>query len=248
MKKTNIILIIAIFVLSISLSCSSIKYVKTGNEYPPLSDEQQVEVKILVDKSQYDEIGIVDVGALSLEKRIQKAKEFARAKGGDTVVPAGYCDEKLNQRIKSGYVIQTFYILKKKENLSKIEKDEIKDNEIEESIKENNEIANNDIKTDIPYGTLLNDYLSLSGQIISAEMLPLRFYKVPPTLLEYGLIDYKLCLMKYGLEKKPVLVFIPKDKIEFVKQNAKKKSTITINFTPLGIYKDKYPVLKMENK
>jgi hypothetical protein len=50
--------------------------------------------------------------------------------------------------------------------------------------------------------------------------------------------------MKFD-EENSALVFIPMDKINTIKASIEGKKSLSIDYTPLGVYKEKYPVLKM---
>ena len=233
------IFIVLVHIAFTFISCTSIEFVKTGEEYPALNETDEVQVLLTVDKNQYDEIGIADIGGVSLPVRIEKAKQIARSKGGNVIVPVTMCTEEAQKRMRSGYIIQSFYILKTKTAaITPKETDEL--TQIappleEEFIPE---------KQSATFTQLLQHYPSLQGQSFTNTMVPLRFYKIPPSLLVYGLSEHKLCLMQFDNDN-TVLVFIPKQKITVVKNSINKKSTITFDFTPLGVYKEKYPVLKM---
>lgn len=69
-------------------SCASpVDYVKTGEEYTPLSKDAEVKV-FLVKKPEraYDEIGIIEVHGQSLEYTLETAKEKAREVGGNALI------------------------------------------------------------------------------------------------------------------------------------------------------------------
>ncbi|MDH7552388.1 MAG: hypothetical protein QHH74_01895 [Spirochaetota bacterium] len=233
---TCIVLVHIVFIL---ISCTSVEFVKTGEEYPALNETDEVQVLLTIDKNQYDEIGIADIGGVSLPVRIEKAKQIARSKGGNVIVPVTMCTEEAQKRMRSGYIIQSFYILKTKTEAiapkEAIESKQITPPVEEEFIPE---------KQAATFQQLLQHYPSLQGQPFTNTMVPLRFYKIPPSLLVYGLSDYKLCLMQFDTDN-TVLVFIPKEKITVIKNSIDTRSTIAIDFTPLGVYKGKYPVLKM---
>jgi len=228
-----------IFIVSLIISCTSVEFVKTGEEYPALNESDEVKVLLTADKNQYDEIGIADIGGVSLPVRIEKAKQIARSKGGDVIVPVTMCTEEAQKRMRSGYIIQSFYILKTKA-VAAIPKETAQSKQItipveEEFIPE---------KQAATFTQLLQQYPALQGQSFTNNMVPLRFYKIPPSLLAYGLSEYKLCLMQFDSDNS-VLVFIPQAKITSIKKSIDNKDSIPVDFTPLGVYKGKYPVLKM---
>ena len=231
----------AIFTLTalLMISCTSVEFVKTGEEYPALNESDEVQVLLTIDKNQYDEIGIADIGGVSLPVRIEKAKQIARSKGGNVVVPVTMCTEEAQKRMRSGYIIQSFYILKTKA-VAAIPKETAQSKQITIPVEE--EFMPE--KQAATFTQLLQQYPALQGQPFTNSMVPLRFYKIPPSLLVYGLSEYKLCLMQFDADN-TVLVFIPQEKITIIKKSIDNRNTIPVDFTPLGVYKGKYPVLKM---
>lgn len=226
-------------IVLMSMACTSVEFVKTGEEYPALTETAEVKVLLTVEKNQFDEIGIADIGGVSLPVRIEKAKQIARSKGGDVIVPVTMCTEEAQKRMRSGYIIQSFYILKTK-TAAVAPKETVESKEIAPPLEE--EFMPE--KQAATFTQLLQQYPALQGQSFTNTMLPLRFYKIPPSLLVYGLPEYKLCLMQFDIDN-TVLVFIPKEKIIVIKTSIDKRNSIPVDFTPLGVYKGKYPVLKM---
>lgn len=230
------LLILTVFFM---ISCTSVEFVNTGQEYPALNESDVVTVLLIIDKNQYDEIGIADIGGVSLPVRIEKAKQIARSKGGDVIVPVTMCTEEAQKRMRSGYIIQSFYILKTK-SATTTPKETIESKQIIPPVEE--EFMPE--KQTATFAQLLQQYPALQGQSFTNNMVPLRFYKIPPSLLVYGLSQYKLCLMQFDTDN-TVLVFIPQAKITVIKKSIDTRDTIPVDFTPLGVYKGKYPVLKM---
>jgi len=232
-------LFLGIVLFILPLSCTSIEFVKTGNEYTPLPPNSDVQVLLTVDKNQFDEIGIADIGGVSLPVRIEKAKEIARSKGGDVIVPATMCNEESKKRMRSGYIIQSFYILKTRSTA-------IIQKPVEET-KSFTQMVEKELlpeKQSATFQQLLREYPQLHGEVFTNTMQPSGFYKIPPSLLVYGLSQHKLCLMKFD-EENSALVFIPRDKINTIKASIEGKKSLSIDYTPLGVYKEKYPVLRM---
>src|SRR6056297_812258 len=90
------------------VSCSSTsKVVVTGEKYEPLSPDEEVSL-VLVDKmNNYNEIGIVEIGGMTLDQRVNKAREVARTYGGDTIMPYGIYDEETRKKATAGYQVQS---------------------------------------------------------------------------------------------------------------------------------------------
>ncbi len=221
------------------MTCTSVEFVKTGEEYPALAENTDVQVLLTVDKNEFDEIGIADIGGVSLPIRIEKAKQIARSKGGNVIVPVTMCTEEAQKRMRSGYIIQSFYILKTK-TATITPKGATESKQVPATVEEEFILE----KQSATFAQLLQQYPLLQGQSFTNNMKPLRFYKIPPSLLVYGLSEYKLCLMQFDTDN-TVLVFVPKEKISVVKKSIDDRKNISVDFTPLGVYNGKYPVLKM---
>jgi hypothetical protein len=119
MRKIYTILIIC-FSSAILFSCMSTKYIKTGEELSPLSWNDEI---IIYDTSKpekhYQKIGLLRISGGDKQGRIEKAKLFARKKGGDAIIVRDegiITDPETGDTIKetteSSHKIQEFVIIK----------------------------------------------------------------------------------------------------------------------------------------
>ena len=69
-------------------ACSSVEYRQTGKIYSPLPDD--IQVKLLLEslpEQKYEKIGIISFAGGSYDDQVEEAKEIARQKGGDGIIP-----------------------------------------------------------------------------------------------------------------------------------------------------------------
>lgn len=236
------------------VSCSSTsKVVVTGEKYDPLPPGEEVRL-VLVDKmNNYNEIGIVEIAGMTLEQRVKKAREVARTYGGDTIMPYGIYDEETRKKATAGYQAQSFYILKTKigeeEKETAAGADDSTDMELEED--EMDKVPGGDVSVSIAslpratYKQLLEQYPAMQGKEYYASLYPVKFYKVPSSLKVYDIKNHKLLLMQTVSAKYKLLVFVPEDKIDTVKKSIKSKDKIDFAYSPIGVYKQRFPVLKL---
>ena len=235
------------------VSCSSTsKVVVTGEKYEPLSPGDEVDLVLMDSKTGYKEIGIVEISGMTLDQRVEKAKELARTYGGDTIMPYGIVDEKTKKRASAGYQVQSFFILKKK--VAEEQKDVAEEGKEADMDLQEDELAGVPGKeaavsiASLPratYKQLLEEYPSMQGKEYFASLYPVKFYKVPSSLKVYDIKNHKLLLMQTDSEKYRLLVFVPEEKIEVIKKNKEAGNKVNFAYSPLGVYKQRYPVLKL---
>ncbi len=245
--------IVTIFILVGAVSCSSTsKVVVTGEKYDPLSPGENVELVLIDDMAGYHEIGIVDIGGMTLDQRVEKAKELARTHGGDTIMPYGVVDEETRKKASAGYQVQSFFILKQKTDKEQ-KKVAGEEKEVDLDLQENElaDVPGKEIAISIAnlpratYKQLLKDYPAMQGKEYFAALYPVKFYKIPSSLKVYDLDNHKLLLMQTSSEKYRLLVFVPEEKIDVIKKSKEKGGKVNFAYSPLGVYKQRYPVLKL---
>jgi len=249
MKK----IIISVILMGV-VSCSSTsKVVITGQKYDPLPPGEEVSLVLMGNLSDYNEIGIVEISGMTLEQRIDKAREVARTYGGDTIMPYGIYNKETEKKAIAGYQVQSFYIFKtaiEKEDKDLAKKpDDPADMELEED--EMGKVPGEDAPISIAslpratYRQLLEQYPAMQGKEYFASLYPVKFYKVPSSLEVYDIGNHKLLLMQTGSAKYKLLVFVPENKIDDIKKGIKDKDKINFAYSPIGVYKQRFPVLKL---
>ena len=244
--RVNFIILLLFFLYS----CVSATFVLTGNKYSPLSENDEVKVVSWGDKGKYEVIGLVDIGESTLESRVEKAKEIARENGADAIMPKG--KDELNDD-SSGFLLQSFVILRTKEEdiVNNQEFAEEEDSDEEEAEVEEEELPKEEEKSpqysNLPRATfklLLNDLETLGGENFRGSLYPNRFVKVPLELKSYIEKDNKLLILKTQSGKRTLFLVVPKEEQKKLKEMISKKRKLNFAYTPIAVYKSKYPVLK----
>ncbi len=248
--------ILIILLLMIFFSCETqSRFVLTGVKHPPLAENVEVKVVAWGDPGNYEAIGIVDIGQYNLEDRIIEAKRIARLHGGDVIMPKGLRNkEAIKDTASEGYLIQSFLILKTKEEMpevamvkdvGKIEKeDDIQDDMEKSSSISHKNYANLPRAT---YKLLVNDYKSLKGELFKGSLYPKQYFRTPRRLRSHAGSDKKLLLVNTKSGKYKIFLFVPKSMTDRVQGIIKKRGRFNFVYTPVDVYvtgKGRYPVLE----
>lgn len=231
------------------------RFVLTGVKQSPLAENAEVKVVAWGDPGNYEAIGIADVGQYNLEERIQVAKRIARLHGGDVIMPKGLRDvESIKEDSSEGYLIQSFLILKTKEEMpevamvkdvGKIEKKEAVKDDLEKAPEESPKKY-----TNLPRATfklLINDYRSLKGELFIGSLYPKRYFKMPRRLRAYAAGGKKLVLVSTRSGKYKIFLFVPESMTEKLQGIIKSQGKLNFVYTPVDVYvtaREKYPVLE----
>jgi hypothetical protein len=266
MRKNIIILL---FLCANILSCISTSYYKTGNELPPLTSDEEVTIFTSSKPvKKYEIIGLLRIRGSREDKRIEKAKELAKAKGGNGIIAReiGIVTEPGTEKViekigTSTYETQEFIVIKLegerfvvKNEKSGERLEEAKDNisEIQSELKTSgsSNIPALDYKT-IPratYKQLITNYKSLNGKLFRGTLYPKKIYKIPSSFkLEPGTGDRLVLLTtKRGTGK--LYLIINKNNIPAVRNKISSGDLLDFVYTPVQTYTaktGKHPVLKL---
>jgi len=115
MKNRVIIGLVALFLFSYLAACTMGSFTKTGNSYPALSEDAQVDVVMRSKPDyKYEVLGIAEVKGGSLDMQLDKARAIARENGGDVVIMA---ETGSNYQITNGqlnsYDVRTFEVARR---------------------------------------------------------------------------------------------------------------------------------------
>ncbi len=258
------IIIIFLFISMIILSCTSTSYYKTGNELPPLVENEEVIIfSSSKPEQKYDIIGLVRIRGGKENKRIEEAKEYAKKKGGNGLIvrETGIITEPGTEDViekigVSTFETQEFLIIKLEEGTSiaksdKLEeaKDNISENQTEINTGSANKISSIDYAA-IPratYKQLITNYKALNGKLFRGSLYPKKIYKIPTSLkLSPGEGDRLVVLTtKSGANK--LYLLINKSSIPNLKNKINSKKILDFVYTPVQIYTSKagkHPVIK----
>jgi hypothetical protein len=249
-------IILSILLLTIFFSCETqSRFVLTGVKQPPLAENAEVKVVAWGDPGNYEAIGIADVGQYNLEERINEAKRIARLHGGDVIMPKGLRDkESIKDTESEGYLIQSFLILKKKEEMPEVavvkdvgkieKKDDIHDDMEESSNVPQKNYANLPRAT---YKLLLNDYKSLKGELFQGSLYPKRYFRTPRILRSHAGANKRLLMVSTKSGKYKIFLFVPESMTDRFQGIIKNRGRFNFVYTPLDVYvtgKGRYPVLE----
>lgn len=235
MKRFFMTLLISIIAFC---GCSSTKFVMTGKKYPPLSEKEEVKLVIWDNPGNYEPIGIADLAALSLDKRIEMAKQIARANGGDVVMPKGLFEHnRVKMKSDEGYVLQTFLILRTK-------KEEAPDKSMQPDEKKD-EVAAPDYKK-LPranYRVLVEDVDSVKGNKYQGSLYPVQLYRIPAELKSLAGEDKKIVMLSTASGKNKLLLLVPRERTKRFEEMIKSRAKLRFAYTPIAVYKSRYPVI-----
>lgn len=233
---------VAFIALVLMLGCkSSYEMVRTGPTYPPLPKDTEIKVIGWQDTTAYEQIAIVDVAEYNLERRMNVAKQAARDAGGSIIMPKLSSDADQNK--KTGFLVQSFLVLKERtvkvatgpESAASTQPDS-----------DSAKAPKTDYST-LPraqFRLLLSDISMMKGEKFRGSLYPIRFYRVPPELKSYRKANTQLLMLSSRSGTNSVLVFLPEAKNADLRQRIQSKKILNFVYTPLAVYKSRYPVLE----
>jgi hypothetical protein len=253
-----------LFFLCISgfiFSCTSVEYIKTGNEFPSLAETEDIIVYTSSKPEQkYEKIGVVRVRGGSLEKRIEESKVYAREKGGNAVIAREIgiltnpgTDDVVEQIGASTYETQEFVIIKLEggKAIAKAGKlEEAKDNENSATDKDLSGKTSSLDYNSIPrasYSQLVNNYKSLQGKMFRGTLYPKKIYKIPATLKEGTESGDRFVLLTTKSGKNNIYLVVGSDKLSGFQNKIKSGEILDFVYSPFNVYSGKagkQPVIK----
>ncbi|MFH0974916.1 MAG: hypothetical protein V1874_03940 [Spirochaetota bacterium] len=252
-----------LFFLCISgilFSCTSAEFIKTGNEFSPLGDNEEIEVFNNIKPAQkYQEIGLLRVRGGKTEKRIEDAKNYARKKGGNGIVvrEIGILTEPGTENVaekveNTTYDTQEFVIIKLEGDKIASRQDTI---EGSQAITTGIPVLNPDkipsfdysIIPRATYKQLINDYKSLQGKMFQGSLYPKKMYKIPSSLKDNTEAGDRLILLTTKTGKNNVYIIANKENIPLFKEKIKSGEILNFIYSPVQVYTTKagdQPVIK----
>jgi hypothetical protein len=204
------------------------------------------------DFDKYDQIALVDVGEFTLERRILRAKEAARLAGGEFIAPKLPADTMK----KSGneYILQSFVVLKKKAPVAEPVQEEkmpvVSAGEPELPIAPGDEPADlpGEVKdySNLPrasFRMLLKEYRTLRGEKFRGSLYPVKYVKAPRELTREAGKNNHFLMLSSGSGKMNVLLIVPRNMHKEMSDKIHSKKRLDFIYTPVTVYKAKYPVL-----
>lgn len=248
------------FFIMLFVSCKSpYEMIRTGPEYPPLPKNAEIKLVSWSDIDKYEQIAIVDVGEFNLEKRTKYAMEAARKAGGEFIAAKLSSDEEKNKR--NEYLVQTFVILRKKPIEEKIVPKQEAPREIaslpkvSETVSQTPKAIPEEIE-EIPeekadysslprasFRMLLNETNTLKGEKFRGALYPIKYFRIPPELKTQSVAGKQLLMLSNQKGTAKVLLFIPQERYHDIQALIKEKKRFEFVYTPITVYRSKYPVL-----
>ncbi len=244
-------LLIATFILALAIGCKSpYELVRTGPIYPPLAKDSEVKIIGWQRPDSYEQVGIVDVGEYTLDRRISIAKQVARETGGDIIMPKISADPEETK--KPGFLLQSFIILREKKSPSlaaagpdlAIAPSTIPEKDEKSAIQPAAEPKKDYSKLPrAQFRILLSEISMLKGSQFQGSLYPVKYYTIPQSLKSVGAAERQLLMLSTRDGEKQVLLFVPKEKSRDFRKMIQNKRILNFVYTPLTVYRGKYPVL-----
>lgn len=264
MKKYYKILILFIFLISALLSCTSAEYIRTGEEYSPTGWNAEVAVLSESESGQnYEKIGIVRIRGGDLEDRIDKAKLYARKKGGNALIareigvitdPA--TDTVVEEIGTSTYETQEFVVVKlsvdKAASVVAAAPAEPAEQVVEDypDIEEDMPASPSIDYDSLPratYRQLVKDYQSLGDSLFKGSLFPKKIYKIPSSLKEGTESGDRLIMLTTSSGKSKLFLIADKESLGYLKSKIQAGEKLDFVYSSAGVYRSSrrdYPVLK----
>lgn len=269
MKNPKIIILFVIFIFS---SCMKAQFIRTGEVYPPLSPSDEIQVFLPEDAQvKYSEIGILRIMGGTQEKRIVKAKDTARANGGNAVITREIGESGSEENAGKGegfetpkrpisYETQEFIIGKLLEKLS--DKPDLAAQPVEETqqVEPSTQFFEEDLakKPDMTqesyrllpratYTQLIKEYDSLKGEMFRGMLFPKKIFKVPASVKTMAKEGDKVVLLTSKKGKNSIYILVPSEALKNFKTKIKAKKSIDFVYSPVGAIRTKgkkRPVVK----
>ncbi|HEY1405112.1 MAG TPA: hypothetical protein VF857_00745 [Spirochaetota bacterium] len=221
----------------------------------------------------YEVIGYAEVQGDTIQDRIKNAERYARAFGGDVLMPKGVTTREQLTNTYRDRLTQGFLIWRKKPSPVSVPPITVIDvggprqipvPPTEDKEKKNKEPLLQDLtekprtvttpaKEEFPiygklprltYNKLLENGADVKGQNFRGASFALKLFKVPEDIgLDIGADKRMVMLATRSGENKLFLVVTP-EKEKYFQDLIKSDKIFEFVYTPLGIYKDKFPVLQ----
>lgn len=260
-------LIISLISFSIFFSCLSTDYIRIGEEQSALSWNAEVAVLTSAQPEQkYGKIGLLRIRGGDLEKRVDRAKLYARKKGGNAIIAREVgvitdpeTDTVVEQIGASTYETQEFLIVKMEEGTIAPEaqtamETETPDAEIPSEVPDADVAIAPEI-TPSPYAALpratykqlISDYKSLEGEKFKGTLFPKKIYKIPNSLKESTGTGDRLVSLTTKSGRSILYLIVDKGSLPAIIDKIKAGEELNFVYSPVSVYITKNtqrPVIK----
>ncbi len=237
--KTSILILTISLVLS--SACSYSKFVKTGSSYPPVPDSSEVKVISWGNQTDYEVVGVAEIGESSLDTRLEEAISIARENGGDVIAPKGF-DKNDSEKGDAGYRLQSFLILRTKPRQPDLKPKVCEPETAAVPVKR--DTYKSSTLPRATYKLLVEEYDTLKGEKFRGSLFPAKFFRMPRSIDRQIDGEKKLLLLQTKSGKRKLLLLIPVDRTELFKDLIRMRERLNFVYTPITVYKSRYPVLE----
>jgi hypothetical protein len=233
---------------------------KTG----PLADSIPVKVAQWGILDGYDVIGYAEVQGETIQDRIILAERYARAYGGDVIMPKGVFSR---EQIKNTYRDRTpqgFLIWRKKPSPASVPPIAIIDNNPQPKAapeKKDDSVlqdlteakASAEKQPDYPvygklprltYGLLMENKDTAKAQNYRGASYALKVYKIPEDLGIKAEADSMMAMLATRSGESKLFMIVPSSRLEWIQGMIKSDKLMEYVYKPLGVYKERYPVVQ----
>ena len=247
---------ISLILYSVFFSCMSTDYIKIGEEQSALSWDSEVAVFTSSQPQQkYQRIGLLRIRGGNLEKRTDRAKLYARKKGGDGiivreigVVTDPNTDTVVEQIDTSTYETQEFLIVKLEggaiaSKTAPVMEAKTPDVEIPSNVPDV-DMATPPAVTPSPYASLpratyrqlIIDYKSLEGEKFKGTLYPKKIYKIPSSLKANTETGDKLVSLTTRSGRSTLYLIVDKQSLPAIIDKIKAGEELNFVYSPVSVY------------
>jgi hypothetical protein len=232
---------------------------KTG----PLADIIPVKVAQWGILDGYDVIGYAEVQGDTIQDRIIIAERYARAYGGDVIMPKGVFSR---EQIKNTYRDRTpqgFLIWRKKPSAASVPPISILDNNPQPKaapekkddslLQDLTEAKAPEKQPDYPvygklprstYNSLMENKDTIKDQNFRGASYALKIYKIPEDLGVKTEADSMMAMLATRSGESKLFLIVPADRIAWIQEMIKSDKLMEYVYKPLSVYKEKYPIIQ----
>ncbi len=219
----------------------------------------------------YEVIGYAEVKGDTIQDRIKAAEKYARAFGGDVLMPKGVTSREQLMNTYRDRATQGFLIWRKKASaastppITVIDVDgpkKIPATQANDQVRKTQDPLLQDLpeKTKTPevkenypiygalarltYNKLQENGADVKGQNFRGASFALKLFKIPEDLGIDAGADKRMVMLATRSGENKLFLVIPADKEKFFQDLIKSDKVFEFVYTPLGIYKEKFPVLQ----
>jgi hypothetical protein len=219
----------------------------------------------------YEVIGYAEIKGDTIQDRIKNAEKYARAFGGDVIMPKGVTTREQLTNTYRDRATQGFLVWRKKPSAASVPPIIVLDvggprpftpvqTDKDKGDKKNPEPLLQDITDKTPAGTkeypvygklprmtykkLLENGADVKGQNFRGASLALKMYAIPDDLDIQLKANQKMVMLATRSGENKLFLVIPSDREKWAQEMIKGDKVFEFVYTPLGLYKSMFPVLQ----